>query len=91
MLKISFGYAISPRCLPDDKAPLSQTLSPLSRYRMARRLVVAARRGMYRLIRCWRRARNHAALTALTDRMLDDIGLTRVEVAHAIVRPFWAE
>ena len=40
----------------------------------------------------WRqRARGRAELTALDDRMLDDIGLTRIDIARGSRSPFRAE
>ena len=51
---------------------------------MARRVVAA--------FNLWRiRARSRAELAALDDRMLDDIGLTRIDVAREVNKPFWTE
>lgn len=39
---------------------------------------------------CWRqRSRQRTALAALDDRLLDDVGLSRDDVAREIHKPFW--
>jgi uncharacterized protein YjiS (DUF1127 family) len=41
-------------------------------------------------LRAWRRrARERAALAALDDRLLDDIGLTRAQARTEVDKPFW--
>ncbi len=43
-------------------------------------------------IRDWRRrARERHELAGLDDRMLKDIGITRVEAIHLASKPFWKE
>ena len=41
------------------------------------------------LLRWQERARQRAALAALDDRMLKDIGLTRADVTQEVSKPFW--
>ena len=42
------------------------------------------------LLREWRRrSRDRAALAAFDDRMLRDIGVTRVDALYEINKPFW--
>jgi uncharacterized protein YjiS (DUF1127 family) len=44
------------------------------------------------LLRTWReRRRGRAALASFDDRMLRDIGITRVEAHYEINKPFWRE
>jgi uncharacterized protein YjiS (DUF1127 family) len=44
------------------------------------------------VLRLWRRrARDRAELASLDDRMLDDIGLTRIDIMREIGKPFWTE
>ena len=44
---------------------------------------------MNRLFTWRRRARQRAALADLTDRMLDDIGITRAQAMGEAAKPFW--
>jgi len=79
------------RRLPGAGVPSSIQTPPPSRHwtalglgNMARRVVAA--------FNLWRiRARSRAELAALDDRMLDDIGLTRIDVACEVNKPFWTE
>ncbi len=44
------------------------------------------------LLRLWRqRRRGRAALASFDDRMLRDIGITRMEAHYEINKPFWRE
>ncbi len=43
-------------------------------------------------LRKWRhRSRSRAALATLDDRMLKDIGITRIDVWREVNKPFWRE
>ena len=47
-------------------------------------------RGVYATLREWRRRKNgRLELARLDDRMLRDIGLTRVDADYEINKPFW--
>lgn len=58
----------------------------LQRRAMARRLVTVAADAVVLWLE---RARQRRALQRLDDRMLRDIGLTRVDVARESDKPFW--
>ena len=47
-------------------------------------------RRLIALLRCWRdRARERRILARLDDRLLADIGITRLEQARECEKPFW--
>jgi uncharacterized protein YjiS (DUF1127 family) len=68
------------RPLRGDRILPSASKLPQSRPGIARELVNRASRVVRAFHRWRRRARDRAALAALDDRMLDDIGLTRIDV-----------
>jgi uncharacterized protein YjiS (DUF1127 family) len=79
MKTISLDGGLRHRLLP----PRQRRAASASRLR-------AASPGFAALWREWRRrARSRAELARLDDRMLRDIGVTRVEVLHEIGKPFW--
>ncbi|HEY1300939.1 MAG TPA: DUF1127 domain-containing protein [Stellaceae bacterium] len=62
---------------------------PRRRYRPAR---PRARRGVFATLRTWRRrSRERAELAALDERMLRDIGITRIDAEFLSSKPFWKE
>lgn len=68
--------------------PIVDTHSSSYRWR-ALGLANAARR-VIAVVKLWRqRARGRAALAALDDHMLNDIGLSRADVTREINKPFW--
>ena len=47
-------------------------------------------RGLLAALGCWyQRSRQRTALGALDDRLLDDVGLDRDDVAREVGKPFW--
>jgi uncharacterized protein YjiS (DUF1127 family) len=49
-------------------------------------------RGVYATVGEWRRRKNsRLELARLDERMLRDIGLTRIDVDYEINKPFWRE
>ncbi len=65
--------------------------APLSRAR-DHRARAAPRSNVFATMREWRRrVRERGQLAALDDRMLKDIGLTRVDAEFLINKPFWRE
>lgn len=59
--------------------------TPVRRRRSGWHLAIA-------MLREWRRrSRSRAALAALDDRMLRDIGVTRCDARREIDKPFWRE
>jgi uncharacterized protein YjiS (DUF1127 family) len=87
-----FVRVISVRLLPSGGGIRSWGEAPwLLRRLRALELATAVRRAVS-IFRLWRRhPSDRAALAALDDRLLDDIGLTRIEVVHASDKPFWTE
>ena len=84
MLQIHYAYYVSAHLLPDKRAPLSLAIPWRSRSRTALGLASVARRAVG-AFRCrWRRTRNRAALTALDDGTLEDIGLTRMVAVYEV-------
>jgi len=50
----------------------------------------ATGRGWWRIVRTWAdRRRQRAALARLDDRLLADIGITRLQATCEAARPFW--
>ncbi len=57
-----------------------------------RQRVRSGARRMWTMLRKWRRrARDRASLGALDDRMLADIGVSRVDAEFLANKPFWRE
>jgi len=51
-----------------------------------------SRRTISEALREWRhRSRSRAALASLDDRMLKEIGITRIDVWREVNKPFWRE
>lgn len=64
---------------------------PAARARLGRGLQGLAAIGLARLLHWHELARQRRALLALNDRMLKDIGITRVEAEREARRPFWRD
>jgi uncharacterized protein YjiS (DUF1127 family) len=84
MLQIHYAYYVSVHPLPDKRAPLSLAIPWGSRSHAPLGLVSVARRAVSAFRCWWRRTRNRAALTALDDRTLEDIGLTRMVAVYEV-------
>jgi uncharacterized protein YjiS (DUF1127 family) len=73
--------------------PLDTILARAAKHGVAARMVRRSRDALRRtgaLLREWRRrSRDRAELANFDDRMLRDIGLTRVDALFEINKPFW--
>ena len=68
---------------------LARSTAPGVGVRVLRRSRNALNR-VFAVLREWhRRSRDRAALAAFDDRMLRDIGITRVDALYEINKPFW--
>jgi uncharacterized protein YjiS (DUF1127 family) len=75
--------------------PLETTLARLTTPGVGARLMRHSRDALQHTVatlREWhRRSRDRAALASFDDRMLRDIGVTRVDALYEINKPFWRQ
>lgn len=78
-------HTISIKSFPDR----SQAFPGPSRTDYGRRITFWAASAFYLLVVWQRRYQERQALASFDDRRLDDVGLTRADLAGEIAKPFW--